>query len=101
MTVTLRKQQKEEKNDLYTQTNAAQFSQEELDMLYEEPEMTTTNALKAVYKFIPQDEKRICPFFDPKTGRCFKGNTCKLEHVHFLNGKQSHLIPAGKLLQHD
>lgn len=63
-----------------------QFTQEELDMLYEEPELVTTNALKAVLHYVPQDERRICPHYNPITGRCFKGNSCHLEHVAILNG---------------
>lgn len=27
------------------------------------------------------DDDRICPLFDPKTRACFKGPSCKLEHV--------------------
>lgn len=68
-------------------STSTQLTQEELDILYEEPEMMTTNALKAIYGFVPQDEKHICKFYDAVTGRCFKGNSCKLEHVPILNGK--------------
>lgn len=66
-----------------------QLTQEELAILYEEPEMITTNVMKAVHGFEPQDEKRNCPHYDPKTGRCFKGNACQLEHVAPLMGKQN------------
>lgn len=67
--------------------NGLQFTQEELDMLYEEPQIVTTNALKAVLNYIPRDDERICQHYDPKTGRCFKGNSCNLEHVAPLKGK--------------
>lgn len=69
------------------QNEKMQLMREEIDMLYEEPEMVTTNALKAVLRYVPQDEKRNCPFYDPQTGRCFKENACLLEHVAPLDGK--------------
>lgn len=67
--------------------NGTALTQEQLDMLYEEPEFMTTNAMKAVYGYDPQDDRRLCPDYDPKTGRCWKGNTCKLEHAAKLKGK--------------
>lgn len=66
--------------------NGTQLTKEEMDILYEEPEMMTTNAMKAVHGFEPQDDKRNCPHYDPRTGRCFKGNSCRLEHVPTLMG---------------
>lgn len=60
--------------------NGLQLTQEQLDILYEEPE-TTTNASKAVLGYVPHDDERICQFYNPKTGRCFKGNSCRLEHI--------------------
>lgn len=57
-----------------------QLTEDELEMLYEEP-LNTTNAMKAVMGYDPQDDKRICRFYDPKTGACFKGANCKLEHI--------------------
>lgn len=63
-----------------------QLTQEQIDELFEEPEMVTSNASKAVSGYVPQDDKRNCPFYDPATGRCFKGNSCRLEHVAPLMG---------------
>ncbi|XP_058444573.1 uncharacterized protein LOC131426134 isoform X2 [Malaya genurostris] len=56
------------------------LTQEELAILYEEPE-STTNAMKATMGYIARDDERICPFYDPSIGGCFKGAGCKLEHV--------------------
>lgn len=52
----------------------------ELDMLHEE-NFSTSNVMKAVMGHDPQDDKRICRFYNPKTGGCFKGSSCKLEHT--------------------
>lgn len=79
MVVTLRKTKPVE--------NGLQLTQEELDQLYEEPEIVTTNALKAVLHYIPRDDSRICQHYDERTGRCFKGNSCNLEHVAPLKGE--------------
>lgn len=57
----------------------------EFEALREVPK-STTNALKAVMGYVPQDDKRVCQFYDPKTGRCFKGNHCTLEHIPILKG---------------
>ena len=56
------------------------ISKEELEILYEE-NLTTSNAMKAVMGHDPRDDKRICRFYDPNTGVCFKGSNCKLEHT--------------------
>ncbi|CAD7011593.1 uncharacterized protein LOC101453621 [Ceratitis capitata] len=56
------------------------LTQEEMDMLAEEP-LNTTNAMTAVLGYNPKDEQRICRFYDPKTGCCFKGANCRLEHT--------------------
>lgn len=37
------------------------------------------------------DDKRICPLYDPKTRACFKGASCKLEHVPKHPGKEIYL----------
>lgn len=62
-------------------------TQDQRAQLYEEPEMITTNAMKAIMGHDPQDDKRICPFYDEKTGRCYKGNSCRLLHVSKIMGK--------------
>ncbi|XP_055305143.1 uncharacterized protein LOC129569919 [Sitodiplosis mosellana] len=64
-----------------TKGRGLQLTQEQVDMLYEEPAIVTTNALKAVLHYIPRDDDRICQHYDYRTGRCFKGNSCTLEHV--------------------
>ncbi|XP_036334099.1 uncharacterized protein LOC118744841 [Rhagoletis pomonella] len=53
---------------------------EEMDMLAEEP-LNTSNAMIAVMGYNPKDEQRICRFYNPKTGACFKGANCRLEHT--------------------
>lgn len=60
--------------------NKLQLTEEELEMIYEEP-FNTSNAMKAVMGYDPQDDKRICRFYDPSTGGCFKGVNCRLEHT--------------------
>lgn len=56
------------------------LTQAQLDSLYEEP-LNTTNVMKATMGYVPQDDVRICPFYDPKIEGCFKGASCRLEHV--------------------
>lgn len=63
--------------------NELKFTQEQLRVLYDEP-ATTTNALKAILGYVPHDDERICPFYEKSTGRCFKGNSCLLEHIEPL-----------------
>lgn len=60
--------------------NGKDLTEEEMEMLFEEPEMITTNAMRAVQGYDPQDDRRLCPHYDPKTGGCWKGNTCRFEH---------------------
>lgn len=67
--------------------NTCPVSEEQRKILFEEEPEGTSNALKAVMGYVPQDEKRICPFYDSKTKRCFKGNHCRLQHVPILKGK--------------
>lgn len=85
MVVTLHKKEPAKANE--AKGSGLQLTQEELDMLYEEPPTVTTNALKAVLNYIPRDDNRICQHYDPRTGRCFKGNSCILEHVAPLEGE--------------
>ncbi|XP_065078217.1 uncharacterized protein krimp isoform X1 [Ochlerotatus camptorhynchus] len=56
------------------------LTQEQLNSLYEEP-LNTTNVMKATLGYVPKDDARICPFYDPKIQGCFKGASCRLEHV--------------------
>lgn len=60
--------------------NPLQFTEEQLRVLYEEP-ATTTNALKAILGYVPHDDERLCPFYEKSTSRCFKGNSCQLDHI--------------------
>lgn len=62
------------------------LTEEQRNQLFEEPDMITTNAMKAIMGHDPQDDKRICPFYDEKTGGCFKGNSCRLMHVPRMMG---------------
>lgn len=61
------------------------LSAREREELYEEP-ANTSNVMKAVLGYDPMDEKRICRHFNPNTGRCFKGNNCRLKHVAIMKG---------------
>ncbi|XP_058811409.1 uncharacterized protein LOC131676312 [Topomyia yanbarensis] len=56
------------------------LTKDQLEDLYEEP-MNTTNVMKAVLGYDPQDDRRICPFYDPALEGCFKGSRCRLEHA--------------------
>lgn len=55
------------------------ITEEERELLFEETE-TTDNALKAVMGYIPQDDARLCKFYNGQEGSCFKGVHCKLVH---------------------
>lgn len=70
-------------NSLHNKDNLNELTQKQLDILFEEP-LCITNALKAVMGYVPQDEKRICPFSDSIAKKCFKGNSCRFEHVEIL-----------------
>lgn len=63
-------------------------TEEQRKILYEEP-LGTDNAMEAVMGYNPQDDKRICPFYDKKINGCFKGAKCRLEHVEKLKGNFS------------
>ncbi|XP_062539771.1 uncharacterized protein LOC134207835 isoform X3 [Armigeres subalbatus] len=56
------------------------LTQEQLEVLYEEP-LNTTNVMKATMGYVPKDDVRICPFYNPKIQGCFKGASCRLQHV--------------------
>ncbi|XP_037951797.1 uncharacterized protein LOC119682427 [Teleopsis dalmanni] len=51
---------------------------DDMSSYFKEP--TTTNALKAIMGYIPKDDIKLCEFYDPKTGGCFKGKHCTKEH---------------------
>lgn len=72
---------------------------EEMDMLAEEP-LNTSNAMKAVLGYSPKDEKRLCRFYDPETGACFKGVNCRLEHTPSQpEGWTKDSIPGGTIIE--
>lgn len=54
--------------------------------LFEQPEMETENASKAITYYEATDEQRYCRFYDPETNGCFKGNRCLLLHAPPLEG---------------
>lgn len=64
---------------------SVQLSAEERSELFADTGCTQ-NAMIAVMGYNPQDDKRICKFYDPATGGCFKGGKCRLEHVAKLEG---------------
>lgn len=66
--------------------NGMELTQEQIDILNEEPEFTTTNAMRAVYGYDPKDDQRLCAHYDPSTGACWKGNSCTFEHGPKLEG---------------
>lgn len=74
-----------------------ELTPEQMEILNEEP-MTTSNALKAVMGYAPQDDKRYCKFYDPKTKGCFKGVNCKLEHLPILTGTFAWISPRMRTL---
>lgn len=76
----------EDEMEAEKQNKGFELTKEERAMLFEEHEISTSNALKAVIGYVPQDEKRICQHYDPVTGGCFKGNACRFEHVELLAG---------------
>lgn len=61
------------------------FTERELQILFEEPK-NISNALEAVMGYAPKDESRICRFYNERTGRCFKKNNCRLQHVPIMKG---------------
>lgn len=67
-------------------TPSVQLSAEERNELFADTGCTQ-NAMVAVMGYNPQDDRRICKFFDPKTGGCFKGAACRLQHVQLMPGR--------------
>lgn len=61
------------------------LTKKELAELYEEP-LNTSNAMVAIMGYDPKDDERICLFYNPRTGKCFKGNNCRFEHVQIMKG---------------
>lgn len=68
------------------------FTKEELEVWHDLP-VSITNPMKAIMGYAPTDDERICKFYNPKTGKCFKGNNCSFEHVQIMKGKQTIAIP--------
>ncbi|XP_011185418.2 uncharacterized protein LOC105213982 isoform X2 [Zeugodacus cucurbitae] len=74
------------------------LTKDEMEMLAEEP-LNTTNAMKAVLGYNPKDEKRLCRFYDPRIGACFKGANCRQEHTPLQpEGWTKDSIPAGTII---
>ncbi|XP_035782519.1 tudor domain-containing protein 1-like [Anopheles albimanus] len=55
-------------------------SEEELKVWNSLPE-STTNATKAILGYVPQDDVKICKYYNPQTKQCFKGSNCRQRHV--------------------
>jgi Tudor domain len=55
------------------------MTEEELEIWNEEP-LNTGNAQVAVQGFSTRDDERLCKFYDPTIGGCFKGGRCKQRH---------------------
>lgn len=66
-----------------TESNAItkqMFNEKQLEILYEEP-LNTDNAQIAVMGFQTHDDDRLCKFYDPNIGGCWKGGRCKQIHL--------------------
>lgn len=62
---------KDEKNEVISESDRAIWNEEPLN---------TCDAQVAVQGFSTRDDERLCKFYDPKLGGCFKGGRCKLRH---------------------
>ncbi|XP_050099983.1 tudor domain-containing 6 [Anopheles aquasalis] len=70
-----------EKKDTPEERNPLQNpSEEELKIWNSIPE-STTNATKALLGYVPQDDVKICKYYNPQTKQCFKGSNCRQRHV--------------------
>lgn len=67
-------------------TSELEISMEHLKELLDKEEPTNFDAQVAVQGFHTRDDDRRCKFYDPKTGGCWKGGNCKLEHVPEIDG---------------
>lgn len=73
------------------------ITEEQWAILYEEP-LNTSNPMKSVMGYGPKDERRICKFYKKNTGKCFKGNNCRFEHVEILKGQSIALQTILKIM---
>lgn len=73
-------------NNQSIRNNQFDITDEQRKELFEEPEMQTMNALKAVVGYVPTDEKRYCRYYNPITNGCFKGSKCLLLHAPAIEG---------------
>lgn len=85
MKISVRKIKTADNNHSPVNANKMEITEEQRKIFNEEPK-STTNVMKAIMGYVPQDDKRICPFYDKKTGKCFKAS-CRKEHVPKLEGK--------------
>lgn len=72
--------------NLSVRNEQSELTDEQMKELFEEPEMQTMNAVKAVVGYVPTDEKRYCRFYNPITNGCFKGSKCLLLHAPPIEG---------------
>lgn len=72
-------------NNETEKSNVNDLTIEQRNELFEEP-LNTENAMVAVMGYNPQDDKRICKFYNSLTNSCFKGASCRMEHVEKLAG---------------
>jgi krimper len=56
------------------------LTEREREILEEEP-LNTGNPQVAIQGFVTRDDHRLCKFYDPKIGGCFKGGRCRQRHV--------------------
>lgn len=63
-----------------------EWTDEQRKIWFDEQEMETTDALKAVVGYACTDEQRYCRFYNPITNECFKGSKCLLLHAPLIEG---------------
>lgn len=49
--------------------------------IWDEEPLNTNNPQVALQGFQTRDDNRLCKFYDPEIGGCWKGGRCKLRHV--------------------
>uniref|UniRef100_A0A336M9X8 CSON012062 protein n=1 Tax=Culicoides sonorensis TaxID=179676 RepID=A0A336M9X8_CULSO len=55
--------------------------EQEVQDLFEEDQIATSNAMVAVMGYDPKDEGKYCKFYNEQTGGCFKGANCNKIHL--------------------
>lgn len=64
--------------------NRANMTEKQKEMWDAEPDEDTSDPQIATQGFKTVDDDRICKFFDPEIGGCWKGSRCRLRHVTTL-----------------